>query len=92
MKTIGEIRILSMEYHKECLSSLCRICSNRAQKSKDINNSIHSKFCSSFSDDIFIFYGIDVNQDNDKNIFPEKICNSCFEKNKIWPQAWPSSC
>ena len=69
-----------MEYYKECLSSLCRICSNRAQKSKDINKGIPPKFCSSFSDDIFVFYGIDVNQYNDKDIFSKKICNSSFEK------------
>ena len=40
MKTIGAIEILSMEYYNECLSSFCRICSNMAQKSKDINNGI----------------------------------------------------
>ena len=55
-----------MEHHKTCLSSLCRICSNRAQKAKDTNNGI-PKFCSSYSDEIFIFYGIDVNQDDDRH-------------------------
>ena len=80
MKTIAIIGILSMEHHKECLSSLCRICSNRTQKLKDIiNKSIHQVLFI-FCDVIFIFYGIDVNQDNDKGIFPEKISNSCFEK------------
>ena len=77
---------LSIEYHKTCLSSLCRIYSNRAQKAKDINNGIPLKFGSSYSDEIFIFYGIDVNQDDDKDIFPEKICSVCFEKNEVWAE------
>ena len=69
-----------MEYPKSCLSSLCRICTNRAQKAKDINNGIPPKFCSSYSDEIFIFYGIDVNKDDDKDIFPEKYVVFALKK------------
>ena len=56
--------------------------SNRYQKAKDINNDIPPKFCSSCSNEIFTFYGIDVNQDDDKDIFQKKICSVCFEKMK----------
>ena len=70
-----------MEDHVIRVNKLCRICSNRAQTSKEIKKKVSPKNKLHQADAIYILYGIDVKQDID-GIHPRFICTSCYHRIK----------
>ena len=71
----------SLDFHKQCLRNLCRICSNRAQTCEQINRKATPRLCANSRDEIYIYYGVAISSD-EKDIHPTKICNKCFHKMK----------
>lgn len=67
-----------MEFHKICLDNMCRICTNRAQKKKDIVGKKNPRYASNYSDMIYVLFGIDI-ADDDRSIHPTKICDECYQ-------------
>ena len=67
----------SLEYHNSCLSNMCRICGQRAQTFAQIRKKISPVMCKNNQDEIYIFYGIDVANENE-NLFPKKMCSKCY--------------
>ena len=71
----------SLDFHKQCLRNLCRICSNRAQTSEQMNRKATPRLCANSRDEIYIYYGVDISTDEEE-IHPTKMCNKCFYKMK----------
>ena len=65
----------SLEFHKQALTKLCRIC---AQRIKPVKKS-GPKTCASYSDIIYVVYGVDIKDDKD-DIHPNCICINCYRK------------
>ena len=70
-----KITIYSLEYHNSCLSNMCRICGQRAQTFAQIRKKNSPVLCKNNQDEIYIFYGIDV---ANENLFPMKMCSMCY--------------
>lgn len=58
---------------------MCRVCSERAQKHNEIMNKVPPKLCSSSKNNIYIYYGIDIESD-DADIHPDKLCQYVLTK------------
>ena len=71
----------SLDFHKQSLRNLCRICSNRAQACEQINHKATPRLCANSRDEIYIYNGVDISSDEEE-IHPTKICNKCFYKMK----------
>ena len=67
-----------MEYHKQYVNDMCRICANRAQKSKEIFAKKPPKYVSNYSDMIYVLFGVDTASDI-SSIHPPKICDDCYQ-------------
>ena len=65
-----------MDKHHEYLLCMCRICGNRSQTRKEINQKHNPKYVNMYSDSIYILYGIDINDDQ-VGIHPDKLCTIC---------------
>ena len=76
-----EINKLTMDNHRSCLENMCRICGNRAQTAKEINNKVEPKLCIKSQEKICVLFGIDIKTD-DSDIHPKKLCKTCFNKLK----------
>lgn len=61
----------TFEYHKKCLSQLCRVCGKRAVTRKD-----KGKMCTQNSNLILQIFNIDISKDN-LDVFPDKLCTQC---------------
>ena len=70
-----------MEIHLQNIKKMCRICHLRAQTYNEIMKKISPKLCKNYQDNIYMFYGIDV-EHSDETIHPDKICKTCFQKMK----------
>ena len=65
----------TLDYHKQCIDKLCRVCGNRAQKADERVKKVTPLLCSNNIDNIYIFYGIDIiNEDLLDDVYPKKIC------------------
>ena len=70
----------SIESHTLCVNELCRICGNLCcvtKKQKKNNNRAHK--CALIATDMFLIYGIDVNQEQE-DTYSISICGKCFTK------------
>ena len=66
-----------MDTHKQYLSNLCRICTNRAQSHQDVKAKITPLFAAKYKDMINTLFGINIDHDvNDRH--PDKICKECY--------------
>ena len=45
----------NLDFHKQCLRNLCRICSNRAQTCEQINRKATPTLCANSRDEIYIY-------------------------------------
>ena len=68
----------SLEYHKNCLDNLCRLCADRAQTYKE-KSSKPAKLCAQYTENIKATFDIDI-IDDDVNIHPTKLCTKCYKK------------
>ena len=70
----------SIESHTRCVNELCRICENLCyvtKKQKKNNDRAHK--CAQIATDIFLIYGIEVNQEQE-DTYSKSICGKCFTK------------
>ena len=70
----------SIESHTRCVNELCRICGNLCcvtKKQKKNNDRAHK--CALIATDMFLIYGIDVNQE-EEDTYSKSICGKCFTK------------
>ena len=67
----------SLEYHNSCLSNMCRMCGQRAQTFAQMRKKNSPVMCKNNQDEIYIFYGIDVANENE-NLFPKEMCSKCY--------------
>ena len=67
-----------MDKHDQNVQNMCRLCTGRAQTSKEIKMKKVPYMASKYTDMIYLFYGIYTTAD-DMNIHPQKICNSCHQ-------------
>lgn len=63
MKMAANI-VFTEAYHKKCIDNVCRICGSRAQTRLQINKKIAPHLCEKFKDNINLYLGVDVSQDN----------------------------
>ena len=70
----------SIESHTRCVNELCRIYGNLCcvtKKQKKNNDRAHK--CALIATDMFLIYGIDVNQEQE-DTYSKSICGKCFTK------------
>ena len=68
-----------METHLNILGNLCRVCTNRAQTSKEIRAKKKKYEVRAYMDHIFILFGIDISTDN-ASTHAEYICSECHSR------------
>ena len=68
-----------LQYHNNAIQNMCRICGNRSQNWMQVRNNSAAKSCLKYSQDIKVFYGVDV-MDDDSSIHPPNICASCYRR------------
>ena len=71
----------SIEFHKNCLSNLCRICAKRVRTKQEIIKKVYPRITKGIKDEIYVFFGIDIEND-EPDIHPNVICMSCYNKVK----------
>ncbi len=66
------------QFHEECLTKLCRLCSSRLQTVSQKNAKKGRIYCvENYSGVILSNFGIDVTKDVPKKVHPPSFCNSC---------------
>ena len=68
-----------MEYHEKALANMCRICGQRALKSRDIEKKKKPKKTCDYIELIKLLFGVDITTDNE-DIHPQLLCVSCCQK------------
>ena len=67
-----------MDDHTKSLNNMCRVCTGRAQTSRDIAYKKSALFAHIYMDGILILFGIDISTDIE-HVHPQKICKVCAE-------------
>ena len=68
-----------MDYHRNVLTNLCRICGLRALKAREIKAKKKARLARNYTELIKLFFALDICED-DESIHPKVLCSSCYFK------------
>ena len=69
---------MDKDKHLQYIDNMCRLCTERALTAKEIRKRKTPLFVSNSSEDVYVFYGIDVSNDS-STVHPAKMCNTCYQ-------------
>ena len=76
----SDLNPFSLDFHLKCVKLLCRVCTNRAQKGKELQQKNRPvKHCVNYKEDILEVYAIDISDDGPET-HSDKICDRCYRK------------
>ena len=70
---------VSMDYHRNALTNLCRICGLRALKARQIKAKKKVPWAQNYAELLKLFFAVDISKDNE-DIHPKVLCSSCYMK------------
>ena len=67
----------SLDYHKQCLNDVCRICGELLATPKQKVKNPRKRLCVNSQSDILLIYGLNVKDDKD-DMHSTYLCNKCY--------------